>query len=133
MGEAGELLIGGVGLARGYLNRPDLTAERFVPDPFGAEPGGRLYRTGDLARYRPDGEIEFLGRIDGQVKIRGFRIELGEIETSCGEHPGCAGGGRLSRARTSGDRRLVAYVVPARGRARPGSRRQLSGSASQST
>ena len=78
IGVPGELCIGGVGLARGYLNRPELTAEKFIPNPFGP---GRLYKTGDLARWLPDGNIEFLGRIDHQVKLRGFRIELGEIES----------------------------------------------------
>jgi amino acid adenylation domain-containing protein len=87
IGVVGELYIGGVGLARGYLNRPDLTAERFIPDPFSEEPGARLYRTGDLARYLPDGNIEYVGRIDHQVKIRGYRIELGEIESVLRKHP----------------------------------------------
>src|SRR5205823_14096272 len=80
VGVAGEIHIGGVGVAHGYLNRPDLTAEKFIPDPFSQEPGARLYQTGDLACYRPDGNIEYLGRLDTQVKIRGYRIELGEIE-----------------------------------------------------
>ena len=87
VGARGELYIGGDGLARGYLNRPDLTAESFIPHPHSSQPGARLYRTGDLARYRPDGTIEFLGRLDEQVKIRGFRIELGEIEAVLAQHP----------------------------------------------
>src|ERR1019366_3221247 len=87
IGVQGELYIGGTGVARGYLNRLELTAEKFIPDPFSAVPGARMYKTGDLARYRPDGNIEFLGRADQQVKIRGFRIELGEIEAALRQHP----------------------------------------------
>jgi amino acid adenylation domain-containing protein len=110
-GLPGELAIGGVSLARGYLDRPDLTAERFVPDPFAAEPGARLYRTGDLARHLPGGDIEYLGRIDHQVKLRGFRIELGEIEAAVARHPGVREAVALVREDRPGDRRLVAYMV----------------------
>ncbi|MGQ4807062.1 Linear gramicidin synthase subunit D [Candidatus Entotheonellaceae bacterium PAL068K] len=108
IGVPGELYLGGAGLARGYLNRAVLTAERFVPNPLGA---GRLYQTGDLTRYRPDGTIEFLGRIDNQIKLRGFRIELGEIETVLEAHPQVQQSVVVSRKEPSGNHRLVAYWV----------------------
>jgi amino acid adenylation domain-containing protein len=109
-GVPGELLIGGVGLARGYLHRPALTAEKFVPNPWGA-PGERLYRTGDLARFRPDGAIEFLGRLDHQIKIRGVRVELGEIEAALCRQPGVREAVVMARAEAAGETRLVAYLV----------------------
>jgi len=115
VGVSGELYIGGVGVARGYLNRADLTKERFVTDPFSPDPTARLYRSGDLARYRPDGAIEYLGRIDHQVKIRGLRIELGEIESVLLHHPAVREVVLTAREDTPGDQRLVAYIVPTPG------------------
>ncbi|MDX6500090.1 MAG: hypothetical protein QOG23_3350 [Blastocatellia bacterium] len=114
IGVPGELYIGGYGVARGYLERPELNAERFVPDLFSKEPGARLYRTGDLVRYRPNGEIEFIGRIDNQVKVRGFRIELGEIESALAEHPSVREAVVVAR-KDNGDKHLAAYLAPPAG------------------
>ena len=111
VGIPGEICIGGIGLARGYLNRPDLTAEKFVPHPFGDAPGARLYRSGDLGRFLAEGNIEYLGRLDDQVKVRGFRIELGEIETILRGHPAIKEAVVAAREGEAGEKRLMAYVV----------------------
>jgi len=108
----GELYIGGHGVARGYRNRRELTAERFVPDPFSREPSARLYRTGDLVKRRGDGELEYLGRLDQQLKVRGVRIEAGEVESNLLRHPGVAHAVAVARADGAGDAELVAYAVP---------------------
>ncbi|GAA1083442.1 amino acid adenylation domain-containing protein [Kitasatospora arboriphila] len=115
VGRPGELYLGGVQVAAGYWGRPDLTGERFLPDPFSADPAARLYRTGDLVRRRPDGALEHLGRLDHQVKLRGLRIELGEIEAVLTGHPAVAEAVVLLREDTPGEPRLVAYWVPAPG------------------
>ncbi|NJN10675.1 MAG: amino acid adenylation domain-containing protein, partial [Richelia sp. RM1_1_1] len=112
MGVAGELCIGGVGIARGYLNQPELTAQRFIANPYSTEPGARVYKTGDLVRYFPDGNLEFLGRIDSQVKIRGFRIELGEIEALLNQHSDIKESVVISREEMVENQRLIAYIVP---------------------
>jgi amino acid adenylation domain-containing protein/thioester reductase-like protein len=112
IGVPGEVHIGGLGLARGYLNHPELTAQKFIPNPFTDEPSAHLYKTGDLARYLSDGNIEFLGRIDHQVKVRGFRIELGEIEAVLAQHPDVLQTVVIAREDNSNDKSLVAYVIP---------------------
>jgi amino acid adenylation domain-containing protein len=113
VGIPGELHAGGVCVAQGYLNRPELTAEKFIPDPFSSEPAARLYKTGDLARYLPSGAIEYLGRADDQVKIRGFRVELGEIESALAKHPAVADVAVIARQDPSGEKRLLAYLTSA--------------------
>jgi hypothetical protein len=113
LGVAGEIYVGGAGVARGYLNRGELTAERFIPDPFSGEWQGRLYKTGDLGRWRPDGAIEYLGRNDQQVKIRGHRVEPGEVEACLMCNPVVKEAVVLAREHVPGERRLVAYVIPA--------------------
>ena len=110
IGVPGEMYVSGAGVARGYLNRPELTAERFMEDPF--EPGARMYRSGDLARWSPEGELEYLGRIDDQVKIRGHRIELGEIEASLLKHPSVREVVLTAQQEENEEAELVAYVVP---------------------
>jgi hypothetical protein len=112
IGVPGELYIGGVGLARGYVNQPELTAARFVSDPFSGVPGARLYKTGDRVRILPSGELEFLGRFDTQVKLRGFRIELGEIETVLGQHPGVNAVAVVLHGESAASQQIVAYVIP---------------------
>jgi amino acid adenylation domain-containing protein len=117
IGMWGELYIDGNGLARGYLNRPELTAEKFVPNPFGDEEGARLYRTGDMVRYLSDGSVEFLGRVDYQVKVHGHRIELGEIEAALRRHPMVQKAVVLAREDRPNEKRLIAYIVPSQGAA----------------
>jgi acyl carrier protein len=117
IGIVGEIYIGGNGVARGYLNRPELTEEKFISNPFSDEPEPRLYKTGDMARYLPDGNIEFLGRLDHQVKIRGFRIELGEIEAVLNQYQAVQSSVVVAREDVSGDKRLVAYTLAVPGSA----------------
>ncbi|MBW4602151.1 MAG: amino acid adenylation domain-containing protein [Calothrix sp. FI2-JRJ7] len=111
VGVLGEIYISGEGIARGYLNHPEMTAEKFIPNPFSHNTGTRLYKTGDLARYLSDGNIEFLGRIDNQVKIRGYRVELGEVEALLNQHPKVREAVVVAREETKGDKRLIAYIV----------------------
>ncbi len=113
-GERGEIHVAGCGVARGYLNRPELTAGRFLPDPFAGEPGERMYRTGDLGRRLADGTMEFLGRVDDQVKVHGFRIELGEVEAALRAHPGVREAAVVAHQNALGGNELAAYVVPVR-------------------
>ncbi|MDP9160710.1 MAG: amino acid adenylation domain-containing protein, partial [Acidobacteriota bacterium] len=113
LGVSGELCIGGISLANGYLNRPELTEERFIANPFSSNHGARLYRTGDLCRYLPNANIQYLGRIDNQVKVRGYRIELGEVESALAKHASVQHAVAVVREDSPGDKRLVAYVVPA--------------------
>jgi len=108
----GELFLGGIGVGNGYHQRPELTAERFLADPFSTTPGARMYRTGDLARWMEDGNLELLGRVDNQVKLRGYRIELGEIEARLRTHSALSEGVVVARPDSSGEKRLVAYYVP---------------------
>ena len=115
IGTPGELYIGGIGLAKGYLNRPELNAEKFIPHPWSDKPGERLYRTGDLVRFLPDGQVDFLGRVDFQIKIRGYRIEPDEIISVLNKNSAVQSSMVLAREDTSGDKRLVAYVVMNRG------------------
>ncbi len=110
-GQQGEVYIGGDGLARGYLNQPEMTAERFIPDPFSSKPGARLYKTGDLARLLPDGNIQYMGRADHQVKIRGYRIELGDIDAALSQYPDVLEAAVIVREDSAGEKRLVAYIV----------------------
>lgn len=119
VGTIGELFIGGDGVARGYLNRPELNAAKFIPDPFSSDPAAHLYRTGDLGRYLPDGNIEFLGRIDHQVKIRGFRVELGEIEAVLLQNPGIREAALIAKTVSSGEQHLIAYLVADRTHPQP--------------
>jgi amino acid adenylation domain-containing protein len=111
VGVAGELYIGGAGVSLGYVNRLDLTAERYVPDPYSGEPGARMYASGDLVRWRAGGVLEYVGRVDGQIKVRGFRVEVGEIESVLSRHPAVREAAVLLREDTPGNRRLVAYIV----------------------
>jgi amino acid adenylation domain-containing protein len=115
VGVPGELHVGGIGLARGYLGRPDLTAAKFIPNPFSEKPGARLHRTADLARHLPDGNIEFLGRVDRRVQMWGYRVELEQVEAILSQHPAVRGAAALIHERAPGDKQLVAYVVPEQG------------------